>query len=362
MVSVWKRVCMAVLAVMVVVAPAKADDADKAEDTKKPIPVNVGLFSWPGYGFWFVAAEKNLVPEIELKIQVIEDPYQTFALMEAGQIDVAASTAEYAPLAAAEGNIIRLVAYTNVSYGTDKIILGPGQETAKDLVGKTVAVLEGGLSQIYMAIWLEENGVKFDEVTFSNLIMDDATAAMISGQVAGGAFWEPFGGTVLETLEGSKAVETSDIEKWTSIGLLADSLYMTETFISEKPQAAKLALKAWFAAVDFWRENPEEANAIIAKALGFPKEDVVTVIGDTGEPKRGGILVYGRDDVARFMGVTEGDPELGNLGLKNDGMKEHFALTAGWWEKFGLIDAVPPYEAGVDLRPLGDLQAATASN
>jgi ABC-type nitrate/sulfonate/bicarbonate transport system substrate-binding protein len=35
-----------------------------------------------------------------------------------------------------------------------------------------------------MGIWLEENGVKFDEVKYTNVIMDDAVAAMVSGKVA----------------------------------------------------------------------------------------------------------------------------------------------------------------------------------
>ena len=28
--------------------------------------VRVSLFSWPGYGFWFIAQEKNLVPDLDL--------------------------------------------------------------------------------------------------------------------------------------------------------------------------------------------------------------------------------------------------------------------------------------------------------
>lgn len=36
--------------------------------------VAISLFSWPGYGFWFVAQELGLAPELELDIQIIEDP------------------------------------------------------------------------------------------------------------------------------------------------------------------------------------------------------------------------------------------------------------------------------------------------
>ena len=143
--------------------------------------VRIAGLTWPGYGFWFIAEEKGLAPDLEISYQAIEDPYQSFGLATAGQLDVVSSTIEFAPIATAEGMPVKLVAYGNISYGTDKIVVGPGIESASDLVGKKVAVLEGGLAQLYMAIWLEQNGVAYDQVEYVNLIMDDAASAMIGG-------------------------------------------------------------------------------------------------------------------------------------------------------------------------------------
>ena len=71
--------------------------------------------------------------------------------------------------------------------------------SAADLKGKSVAVLEGGLIlDLYLGIWLEQNGVSIKDVTFTNLIMDDAMAAMLSGKVAGAEFWEPYAKNVKE--------------------------------------------------------------------------------------------------------------------------------------------------------------------
>ncbi|MEG6508780.1 ABC transporter substrate-binding protein [Methyloligella sp. 2.7D] len=318
----------------------------------EPKKVRVALFSWPGYAFWFVAKEKNLVPEIDLDIQIIEDPYQSFGLMSAGKLDVASSTAEYAPLAAAEGNGIKMVAYTNPSHGTDQIIVRPEIESAEDLKGKSVAVLEGGLTQIYMGIWLEQNGVSIDDVKFTNLIMDDAMAAMISGQVAGGEFWEPYAKNVKENLDGAKVMATSATPFWAKNGLLADSMYMRDGFVDEDGgKWAALTLKAYYEGVKYWREHPEEANKIMADALGFEIEDVELVIGDGTEENKGGIVVYGYSDGAKFMGVVPGDPELAALGQKNGQIKDHYDLVSDWWVKFGLIDDKPAFEDGVSLTP-----------
>ncbi|MFT6153128.1 MAG: NitT/TauT family transport system substrate-binding protein, partial [Bermanella sp.] len=104
-------------------------------------PVKLSLFSWPGYGFWFIAKEKGLTEGLELEISIIEDPYQSFGMMTAGVLDATSSTAEYGPIAADKDVGIKLVTYTNPSYGTDKIILAPGITSAEQLKGKTVAVL-----------------------------------------------------------------------------------------------------------------------------------------------------------------------------------------------------------------------------
>ncbi|MEM0895425.1 MAG: ABC transporter substrate-binding protein, partial [Verrucomicrobiota bacterium] len=272
-------ICFFVLALLLHLTSCGGGDQESAEEIPK---VSVSLFSWPGYGFWFVAKEKGLAEGINLDIQIIEDPYESFGLMKAGQLDITSSTVEYGPIAAAESVGIKLVSYTNASYGTDKIILGPNVSMPADLKGKKVAVLEGGLTQIYMGIWLEQNGLKFDDVEYVNVIMDDAVAAMVSGEVAAGEFWEPFGGKVLESLEGSRVVATSKEDYFLETGLLADGMYMTSAFLDEKPELAAAAMKAYYAAVAYWKEYPEEANKIIADALKFPIEDVVDVIGDDG--------------------------------------------------------------------------------
>ncbi len=322
-------------------------EADSDSVASEPVPVRVSLFSWPGYGFWFIAREKNLVPEIALDIQIIEDPYESFGQMAAGKLDVTSSTVEYGPIAAEEGVPVKLVAFTNPSYGTDKIILAPGITSALDLVGKEVAVLEGGLTQIYMGIWLEENGVAFDQVKYTNLIVDDAVAAMVSGKVAAGEFWEPFGSNVLKALPEAKVAATSKDPYFKKTALLADGMYMSGGFL-ENPSAAALAVKAYFEAVKYWKENPAEGNRIIAEGLQFPIEDVELVIGKDGSSTDGGIYPFNWEESSQFMGLTEGTPPFG----VNGQIAEHWKLTNEWWMKFGVVKSVHPMESGVSLEPM----------
>jgi NitT/TauT family transport system substrate-binding protein len=316
--------------------------------------VRVSLFSWPGYGFWFIAKEKNLVPEIVWDIQIIEDPYQSFGAMAAGQLDVTSSTVEYGPIAAEKKVPIKFVTYTNPSIGTDKIILAPGIKDARELKGKKVAVMEGGLTQIYMGIWLENNGIKFNEVEYVNVIMDDAVGAMVSGKVAAGELWEPFGSKVLENLKGATVVTTSAEPYWKKTALLGDGMYMAEHFLKDKPALAALTMKAYFLAVEYWKKHPAEGNEIIAKGLKFALPDVALVIGKDGLPFDGGIWVFNLDEAARFMRIKAGPPPIGGA----NGIEDHWRLTNEWWRKFGLMKETLPASAGIELAPLKAALAA----
>ena len=328
---------------------ATAETTSKETTTVETEKVKVSLFSWPGYGFWFIAKEKNLVPELELDIQIIEDPYESFGLMSAGQLDITSSTVEYGPIAADKNVPIKLVAYTNPSYGTDKIITSPGIESATDLVGKRIAVLEGGLTQIFMGIWLEENGVTIDQVEFVNVIMDEAVGAMLGGDVAAGEFWEPFGSKVLESMEGAKVVAVSSDQKWIETALLGDGMYMTSSLLKDRPEAAALAMEAYFAAVQWWKDNPAEGNKIIADAIKFEVSDVEMVIGKDGNMHKGGLWVFSKEEAGKFMGLIPGELP---MGLTNGQIKEHWKTTNEWWIKFGQVESTHEWTDGIVTAPL----------
>lgn len=311
--------------------------------------VRLSLFSWPGYGFWFVAQEKNLAPDLNFEITIIEDPYESFSLMTAGMLDVTSSTAEYGPIAADKDVPVKMVTYTNPSYGTDKIVLAPGIESAEDLKGKSVAVLEGGLTQIFMGIWLEANGVSIEEVTFTNLIMDDAVGALVGGNVSAAEFWEPFGSQALAALPGATVAASSEEPGWIETALLGDAMYMSDAFLENKPETAAKVMQAYFDAVDYWKANPAEANEIIAKALRFPVSDVEKVIGSTGDIHKGGIWIFDKAEAAKYMGLAPGELP---LGLPNGQVSENWETVTDWWLKFNLVDERHPMDAGVNMTPL----------
>jgi len=317
--------------------------------------VSIAGLTWPGYGFWYIAQEKGLAPDLDISYQAIEDPYQSFGLATAGELDVVSSTIEFAPIATAQKMPVKLVSYGNLSYGTDKIVVAPGIDGAQDLKGKKVAVLEGGLAQLYMAIWLEQNGVKHTEVEFVNVIMDDAVAAMVGGDVAAAEFWDPFGTQALAALPGSKVATQSRDPFWLANALIADAVFMNSNFIKNRRDVAVKTMKALYDAIDWWSKNPTEGNQIIAKGMQMTIADVELVIGKDGTGKDGGLYPYDFMEAAKFCGSAPGDAPFGQ---KNGQIADHWRLTNEWWIKFGQMKETIDPSAGTDCSLLSDLHKA----
>lgn len=313
--------------------------------------VKVGHWSWPGYGFLYVAQEKGLAPDLDFEFTIMEDPVQLFSLQSTGQLDVVLSTIEFGPIAAAEDMNLKVAALTNLGYGSDHIIVHPDIKSPEDLKGKQIAVFEGGLSQIYMGIWLEQNGIKWDEVEMVNLIAGDAAAAMISGQVGAAELWDPYGGQVLAELEGSRELSNSKEDYWLKLGLIADALYLSDEFIENRRDVAVKTTQAMFAGVEYWRKNPTEANKIIAESTGFTIADVQGILGGENNPEDGTMYMYNLEEAAQFCGVAPGSPPFGQV---NGQMVDHWKLTNDWWIKFGFMNKVVDPSTGLDCTLLKD--------
>jgi len=315
--------------------------------------IRVGHFSWPGYGFLYVNQHHNLSPDLNFEFTVIEDPVQLFALLGTNKLDVVFSTIEFGPILAAEDMGSKLVALSNLGYGSDDIIVHPDIKSAADLKGKQVAVLEGGLSHIMMGIWLEQNGVKWNEVEMVNLVAGDAAAAMMSGQVAAAELWAPFNTEVLENLPGSRSVANSLETQWLESGLIADAIFMSNDLLDNRRDLAVKTLQAIFKGVEHWRANSEVDNQVISDAVGFPMADVEAIIGNgklttevaKNDIKDGTLYMYTLEDTARFCGVAPGSPPFGQ---KNGQMVDHWNLTQKWWVNFGFMTDVADPAKGLD--------------
>ena len=314
--------------------------------------VNVGIcVSWPGYAMLELAQQKNLAPDLEFNLVIFNDPIGGHLALAAGQVDVYECTGDYTPIIAERGTPVANVAFANPSYGVDHIIMSPGVD-ATNISGRKVGAPQAYIGHLLMGLFLDKIGVGVGDVEWVNLNADEAVGPMMSGDLAAAYLYEPWISKVVENKPGAvSGIDTADAQMLRT-GIFTDVVYMNTDFIAKRRAVALATLKARYDALQYWHENTDEANTLMAEYLQWPKEDVEYVIGTNGKYFEGGIYMYDFDETARVCGALAGDPP---FGLKNGSMPAVATLTNEWWVRLGLMQNMVDSAGAVDCSLVKEL-------
>jgi NitT/TauT family transport system substrate-binding protein len=235
--------------------------------------VSVAIISFSPYGTWYIVKERNLAKDIDLDIKIIEGIPEKNAAISSGQLQCMNNTADTIMLARAGGVPIKLVAFSNMSYGLDKMVATKDIKSVKDFKGKKYGADYGFLNHMWMLLTLRREGMDFKDAQLVPMLPQDSAAAFVSGGVDIDVNFDPFAATSLTRKE-SHVLKSSLTDRTWERGLIGDTIACNEKWLAEKPEVAKELLRAWFEATNWWKENPEAGNDIIAKGLGWPVSDV----------------------------------------------------------------------------------------
>jgi NitT/TauT family transport system substrate-binding protein len=333
------RLSLAVLALAAVSGPVLAQDV---------IRVGFGT-TWPTFSHLQWANELGLLDGRKVEITVLEDVPRGYQMLAAGQLDVLFAVADYTPIAASQDLPFKLVSLVDISNGADQIVLAPGV-TAADLKGQKVGASEGFVGELFMSEYLHRNGIGAGDVTWVNISPDQIVGPMLSGDIKAGYTYEPWTSELEKALPGTTRALTSADPDLLAQGILADSLYMSDAFLADRPADVDAILRGYFQAVSRRMSDPAAGNTAIAAATGWPSSDIEAIIGANGKSADGGMYVIDFDEAARQCSALEGT---GPLGQANGAIFTAVAtLEEGWIRRGTLVAKDPDLQAMVDCGPL----------
>ena len=182
---------------------------------------------------------------------------------------------------------------STTSNGGDGIVAIKDIKTIADLKGKKVAVNEGSVSEFYLNVLLGKAGLKESDLNTVNMTAADAGGAFVAKRVDAAVTWEPWLTKGKSTDFGHLLVDSS-----TTPGLITDVIIVKTAWASAHQKDVAAIVKSWNEAVAYYRANPDESIAIMAKGVGGwlkdPKEFKATLPG---------IKFYGGDDNKAFFGT-----------------------------------------------------------
>jgi NitT/TauT family transport system substrate-binding protein len=261
-------VVFVVLAAALVPAGVQPGPARAAATT-----LRIGYSTWVGYGPLFLARDDRFFDEAGVNVDLvnIEDPKLRFAALAAGRLDGLVTTLDTMSLYWRPDFQFQAVLGLDDSKGGDGIVSKDSIRTVRDLRGRRVAVNRGSVSDFFLNVLLRKNGMTESQLNIINMRQDDAGAAFLSGKVDAAVTWEPWLSRAKQAPGGHVLVDSSQTP-----GLIVDVLVLRRDVLGAQPAAVRAMVTGWYRAVEYWKAHPDDADAIMAKAVGGWLKDVKT--------------------------------------------------------------------------------------
>jgi len=269
----WETMMIAGLTAFAVLVGGCGGSKDKAasSDGAYQGKVTLGCTTWIGYAPLHLAVEKGFAKEegVDLEIRTIESAGDLKNAMKAGQLQGMEQTIDTEVMAKSGGIDLVMVQPLCNSNGGDGIVAKKEYKTLSDLKGKTIALdTTGGASLFWFNTLLDAQGLSMKDFDIKNMSAGDAGSSFVGGKVDAAVTWEPWLSKAKATDFGS--VMTTSKE---SPGVIVDALCFSKDFATKNPNTVKGIIRAYFKALKFIKENPDEAIPILAKSQGMTPEE-----------------------------------------------------------------------------------------
>lgn len=139
--------------------------------------------------------------------------------------------------------------------------------SAKDLKGKTVAIIKGSASEYFLDMFLAIEGIEISNVVLVDLPADEMSSALENNMVDAIVVWEPFAYQTTKNL-GDEAVLLSSSNLYE---LTFNLLAKTKT-TADNPIATVKVITALKQAVDYINAHETEAQDLLKARLGLDQQ------------------------------------------------------------------------------------------
>ncbi|MBD2509383.1 ABC transporter substrate-binding protein [Nostoc muscorum FACHB-395] len=239
------------------------------EFKRPPLKIPVGYFvgEYPG----IIAQEKGFFKAQGVDVELIL--HKRYIQLEqgnfsAGKYDGAMYSLGSFIILSATNPDIQCVMVVDESTGADVVVAQSQIKTVADLKGKKLGANLGGFSEVFVTEMLKTANLTSDDVNLVKSEASEVPQRLENNTIQAGHTWEPhlsearkLGGHILFT---SKQTP----------GLILDMIVFRGEIIRDRPEDVRAFVRGWLQAVNYWKANVQEGNAIISKVLKIPRNTI----------------------------------------------------------------------------------------
>ena len=230
-------------------------------------PLRVEFTNWWGDYTLLVAKEKGFFEKYGVEVEPVyyEIFSDTYPDLAAGQIDAGL-------IAVGDTiNITRIAPMKVVAVhdngGDDAMVARPEITSVENLRGATVGTQIGSQYELMVTEMLRSANMDTADINMVSIYPEDGLSALENNQVQAVYIWEPYLSEALS--KGYRVIYPSE-----QLHLFPDLIVFHKAVVDQRPNDVRAFLKAWFEAVEYRLQNPEETRAIAAKYLGVTVNEV----------------------------------------------------------------------------------------
>ena len=232
---------------------------------QKPAPeprqVSIAFQQWVGYGLFYLAQDKGFCHQEGIELLFVNeelDSAREEAFME-GMLDCEAATLDLLVSKAIHGTRVVMVMELDHSCGSDGIVAAENIKILEDLADKKVAMTRNDVGEYFISYLMRQKGMSLTNFTIVPTMPDKAAMAFLESKADACATWEPY---VSEALRRPGAHLLASTREHPDA--IIDVMNVRKDLVDNEPELVKKIMRAWFKALDYFKNNPEEAAAIIA--------------------------------------------------------------------------------------------------
>jgi len=237
---------------------------------RKEETITIGIGTWAGFCSAMVGQEQGFFDEkIKIRHRILDDADARHAAFRSGSLDIMISSIDLFAMESVQGIDGEILLITDLSWGSDGIVVKDEINTVSDLKGRNIAFARATPSQFLLYNLLLENDVPFESIQ-QTIVNDPSLAAhvFLRGSVDAAVTWEPFLSDVKERRQGKILATSRDIPN-----SIVDILVVSRR-LAQNEELLKAFIDGWLKSVDYIQENPDEAKRIIARGLNVTLEDI----------------------------------------------------------------------------------------
>jgi NitT/TauT family transport system substrate-binding protein len=221
-------------------------------------PLRMGSSMWPGFEAFYVARERGLWRDDEVRLVEYPSTSELIRAFRNGAIDAGLVTLDEALLLEADVPDIRIILVTDVSNGADVILGKPQYAGMKDLKGHRIGAETTALGAYMLLRALQLAGMSREDVEIVPLEFSEQQAAFEGGALDAVVTYEP----VRTKLLAGGAVQLFDSRQIP--GEVVDVLVVRSGYLASSPNAVRSVVRGFYGAQRYFQENPADALRIAA--------------------------------------------------------------------------------------------------